>query len=96
MRMQSITLKCARKRKANYVEDELMISRFGIAVEFKNEDDCPGLKTGGVLNVVRYITFRTGGAMMTALITEPKPTWLRLLPEYVPTGLMCTLIIRQA
>jgi len=25
-----------------------------VAVEFKNEDDCPGLKTGGVLNVVRY------------------------------------------
>ena len=25
-----------------------------VAVEFRNEDDCPGLKTGGVLNVVRY------------------------------------------
>mgnify|MGYP001430369611 FL=1 len=25
-----------------------------IAVEFINEDDCPGLKVGGVLNVVRY------------------------------------------
>jgi large subunit ribosomal protein L25 len=25
-----------------------------VAVEFINEDDCPGLKIGGVLNVVRY------------------------------------------
>ena len=25
-----------------------------IAVEFINEDDCPGIKVGGVLNVVRY------------------------------------------
>ncbi len=25
-----------------------------IAVEFVNEDDCPGIKVGGVLNVVRY------------------------------------------
>ena len=26
----------------------------GIAVEFINEDECPGIKVGGVLNVVRY------------------------------------------
>ena len=25
-----------------------------IAVEFINEDECPGIKVGGVLNVVRY------------------------------------------
>jgi large subunit ribosomal protein L25 len=25
-----------------------------VAVDFKNEDDCPGIKQGGVLNVVRY------------------------------------------
>ncbi|MFZ8992851.1 MAG: 50S ribosomal protein L25/general stress protein Ctc, partial [Candidatus Puniceispirillaceae bacterium] len=25
-----------------------------VAVEFINEDDCPGIKIGGVLNVVRY------------------------------------------
>ena len=25
-----------------------------VAVEFINEDDCPGIKVGGVLNVVRY------------------------------------------
>ena len=25
-----------------------------IAVDFINEDECPGIKVGGVLNVVRY------------------------------------------